>query len=468
MRRTRIVATAGPSTDAPGVVDSLISAGVDVFRLNASHAGPGELASRLAMIREASARVGREVGVLVDLSGPKLRVGEVAENTVLEPGSTFALEADECVGDARHACVSYPGLAADVGAGGRILIDDGRIELEVQQAHADIHRVVTKVVIGGALASHKGVNVPDATLGVESITRYDLTVLQWAMANEVDWIAQSFVRSGRDVEALREFMTRRQIPICAKIEKHEAAERLDEILEAADALMVARGDLGVETSPEEVPLIQRRVVHAARAAGKPVVVATQMLESMTANPRPTRAEASDVANAIFERASAVMLSGETAVGEYPVKAVETMVRIAEVSEPEAASNDPGPGPSDIHNDVQLAVSAAAHELSAGLSLAAIVTISQSGATARAIARHRPETPIIAVVPSAAVARRLTLAWGIESVIVDFPEETGELLAAAAEAVVSAGYAKHGERVALTAGMASVTPGGTDFILIREV
>lgn len=466
MLRTKIVATLGPATDSPEVLGALMEAGVDVVRLNAAHAGPGELSTRLQMVREVAAAHGREIGVLLDLPGPKLRIGEMAPDTQLERGAEFRLITQDCVGDAEHACVSHQALPDDVKAGSRILLDDGRIELKVTGTAPG--EVDTEVVSGGPLTSHKGLNVPGVTLSVDAITRYDRTVLEWAMANDIDWVGQSFVRSPRDVEALREHMTTRVIPICAKIEKHEAAERLNEIVAVADGLMVARGDLAVETSPEQVPVLQRRIVAAARAAGKPVVVATEMLDSMRNSPRPTRAEASDVANAIFSRTDAVMLSGETAVGRYPIDSVETMVRIARTAEFATARRSDEAAHDGRGDNVQAAVSAAVVELSGELDLAAIVTITQSGATARAVSRLRPETPIVAATPSQAVMRQLALVWGVRPVQVELQADIGAVINRVGDAVRAAGFAEPGERIALTAGLSTQVPGGTDFLLVSKV
>lgn len=465
MRRTKIVATLGPATHTREMLVRIIEAGVDVVRLNAAHSGPGDLSSLLTMVRAASAEVGREIGVLLDLPGPKLRVGDVEEGTTLEQGQPFTLLADECVGDVTHACVTHRALAEDLSPGDHILIDDGRIELEVTGTKPG--QVATTVHVGGVLSSNKGVNVPGVTLSVDPITGYDRTVLQWAMANDIDWVGQSFVRAARDVEALREYMTVRVIPIIAKIEKHEASREIDAIVAAADAVMVARGDLGVETSPERVPVLQRQIVASARAAGKPVVVATEMLDSMRSRPRPTRAEASDVANAIFNRADAVMLSGETAVGEYPVEAVETMARIAVAAEESAPPARPPRG-AGVGDDVQQAVSAAVEELAADLGLAAIVTLTQSGATALAVSRWRPDAPIVAATPHTETCRRLAIAWGVQAIVLPFAENTAELLDEVAAHVVRAGHAREGERIAITAGLSARTHGGTDFIHVRQL
>jgi len=465
MRRTRIVATLGPSTDSPDVLEALLAAGVDVVRLNAAHADTSELETTLRAVRAASEKLGRHVGVLLDLPGPKIRVGAVAPGTELVLGSVFTLCAEDCTGDANHACITYSGLAADLQAGDRVLIDDGKVELDVTSVDAVRGAVVCRVLVGGPLSSNKGVNVPGVTLGVDSITDVDRTAVAWACCTDVDFIGQSFVRSATDIENLRALMVR-PIPVVAKIEKHEAVAALDSIIAAADAVMVARGDLGVETAPEQVPVIQRRIIEAARAVGKPVVIATQMLDSMTTASRPTRAEASDVANAIFDRADAVMLSGETAVGNHPVLVVQTMGRIAKTAEEAIHGDD-----RDEHGmtaDVQEAVSAAVCDLASDLRLAAIVPVTQSGATAYAVSRHRPDVRIVAVTPKPEVARGLTLLWGVRTLVIDFHADTDRLLDDVCEALLDSGMAPAGGKVAITAGRSTRTEGGTDFILVREV
>ncbi|NTU72259.1 MAG: pyruvate kinase [Coriobacteriia bacterium] len=465
MRRTRIVATLGPSTDDPQVLDGLIAAGVDVVRLNAAHGTVAHMDTRLGAVRAAAARCGRQLGVLVDLAGPKIRVGDMAPGTELVSGARFTIASDRCTGDASRACITYTGLAADLSVGDRILLDDGRIELEVTATDTAAALVETVVLAGGVLASNKGVNVPGVTLAVDPITAEDRAVIAWACEADVDFIGQSFVRSADDVHALRSMMARR-IPIVAKIEKHEAVAQVEAIVEAADAVMVARGDLGVETAPEQVPVIQRKTITAARRGGKPVVIATQMLESMTHDPAPTRAEASDVANAIFSRADAVMLSGETAVGAHPVLVVETMSRIASTAE--EAVGEQARDEHDVTTDVQIAVSAAVCDLAADLGLAAIVPVTRSGATAFAVARHRPERPIVAVTPDDAVARGLGLVWGVRAIVVGFSEDTDVLLDETCDALVESGSVARGSKIAITAGRASRHIGGTDFILVREV
>lgn len=465
MRRVKIIATVGPATDPPEILEAVLAAGVDVVRLNAAHSEPDVLATRLAAVRAAEKRVGKHVGVLVDLPGPKIRVGEVAPGTELRVGAQFTLVSDDCVGDASHACITYSGLAGDLQSGDRLLLDDGRIELAVTSVSgADVH---TEVKVGGPLLSNKGVNAPGVTLSVDSITEYDRTVIEWAVSADIDFVGQSFVRSAEDVHALRALMAARPVPIVAKIEKFEAVSDLSALINAADAVMVARGDLGVETSPEAVPVLQRRIITEARKAGKPVVVATQMLDSMTTAPRPTRAEASDVANAIFDRADAVMLSGETAVGEYPLQVVETMARIATAAEKVVFGKGWDREGGRTYS-VQEAVSAAVCDLAWELRLAAIVPVTQSGATARAVARHRPDAPIVAATTQLSTARRLGIVWGVRAVIVPFAEDTEALLEEVVVTMRDKAVALPGEKIALTAGRAANAPGGTDFILVREV
>ncbi len=465
MRRTKIVATIGPATDTAERLDALVSAGLDVARFNASHAGVDELRVRFEAVRAAAQSAGRHVAIMLDLAGPKVRVGSVASGTELVQGNTFTLVGEACEGDASRACVTYRSLAEDVRAGDRILIDDGRIELSV--GSVDDRAVHTRVLSGGPLSSRKGVNVPGVTLGVDSITPYDREILAWGLEAGVDYVAQSFVRSAADVVELRDLMGASAVPIVAKIEKHEATAHIDEIVQVADVVMVARGDLGVETSPEQVPVLQREIIRACRKRGTPVIVATQMLESMVTAPRPTRAEASDVAHAIFERADAVMLSAETAIGEYPVESFATMARIAVTAE---TSMDPPlrQRSSAPVTDVTQAVSAAVRELAEDLAVAAIVTATQAGTTARAVARHRTFTPIVAVTPYPHIARRLALVWGIMPIVMPLAEQTDQMLVAVDGAVVRAGLARPGDRIAVTAGIASRSSGATDFVVVREI
>ncbi len=459
MRRTKIVATIGPACDAPGVLREVLAAGVDVARLNASHGSREDLARRLEAVRREAESLGRVVGIMLDLPGPKLRVGDMAEGTVLAAGARFRLDATQCTGDASHACVNYAGLAADVSPGDRILLDDGAIELSVESSGDG--EVVTRVERGGALTSHKGVNVPGVRLTVDGVTANDLELLAWGLGAGVDLIAQSFVRSADDVARLRAAMGSAQVPIVAKIEKYEALADLDGIIAAADAVMVARGDLAVETSAESVPPAQRRIVSECRDAGKPVIVATQMLESMVSSPRPTRAEASDVATAVFEGADAVMLSEETAIGAYPAAAVATMDRVCRAAE---ESGGPAIGVTDGSTSVS-PVAAAAFDLARDTCATVIVTATQSGATARAVARLRPPQTIVGLAPSARVARALALVWGVVPVAGVIPSTIEATTAEALESVASLGVAHAGERVVLTAGTTAGVTGSSDLVRV---
>jgi pyruvate kinase len=462
MRRTKIVATIGPACDAPGVLRDVIAAGMDVARLNSSHGTRDDLARRLAAIRSEAEAAGRVVGVLLDLPGPKLRVGEMAEGTVLPEGAPFRLSAADCVGDSTHACVTYAGLGSDVKPGDRILLDDGAIELAVESASDG--EVLTRVVRGGPLSAHKGVNVPGVRLAVDGVTPLDIDLLAWGLDAGVDLVAQSFVRCADDVERLRACMGERCIPIVAKIEKHEALGDLDAIVAAADAVMVARGDLAVETSPEAVPPAQRRIVSVSRDAGRPVIVATQMLESMVASPRPTRAEASDVANAVFAGVDAVMLSEETAIGGFPALSVATMDRICRSAE-EAVG--PAPEPHEGAG-AESPVAAAAVDLARDTGARAIVTATQSGATALAVARLRPPQPIVGVTPDVSVARALALVWGVVPVVGEVPSTIEGTTAEALAVVRALALAAPGERAVLTAGTAAGITGSSDLVRVLTI
>ena len=461
-RRTKIVATIGPACDAPGVLERVLAAGVDVARLSAAHAGLPELRSRLRALRSAASALSRTVGVMLDLPGPKLRVGEVAAGTVLAEGASIRLLSGDCVGDAERVCVTHEALWSDVASGDRILIDDGRLELEVSSAtEGEVGCLVRR---GGPLLPHKGLNVPGVTLSVDSVTPADLEALAWGIEDGVDMVAQSFVRSAADIVTLRDAMAGAGLPIVAKIEKHEALDDLDAIVSAADAVMVARGDLAVETSPEQVPPAQRAIIGACRSRGRPVVVATQMLGSMTASPRPTRAEASDVATAVFEGADAVMLAEETAVGAYPVESVETMDRICRAAESAGQSapvsrETTGPTAS---------VAAAACDLASDIGAAAMVVATQSGATARAVARCRPSVPILAVTPVATVARALTLVWGVTPCLVGPLESIESMTRSALAASLSLEAMRVGDKVVLTAGTSVGVAGSTDLIRVLTV
>jgi pyruvate kinase len=466
VRHTKIVATIGPASDPPEVLDAMIAAGLDVARLNASHGDAGSLEPRLLAVREAAARAGKDIAVMLDLGGPKLRIGVMPEGVVLAEGQRFDLCAEECIGDITRACVTYTGLPRDVAEGDAILLNDGQIQLRVTGSNASC--IQTLVEVGGPLTSHKGVNVPGVTLGIDTITDKDRSDLAWGLDAGVDLVAQSFVRSAGDIARLRELMGSRPVPVVAKVEKHEAVDHMAEVVTAADIVMVARGDLGVETSPEAVPVIQRRLLDACRQRGKPVIVATQMLESMISAPRPTRAEASDVANAIFGGADAVMLSAETAVGQYPIVAVRTMARIATTAEDSMSFPFSDSEHGRHSHDVTEAVSAAVVAIGSDLGVRAILTSTQSGSTARAVAKYRPGPPIIAITPVQSVVRQLRVVWGVEPLLVRQSTSIEDMISLAVDAARETDLVDPGDLVAITAGVAVNEPGSTNLLQVRTV
>ncbi len=478
-RRTRIVATLGPSTDGRDTLEAVLRAGVDVTRLSASHSDLDDMRRRLDEVREAAEALGRHVAVMVDLAGPKIRLGHVPEGTRVRDGEAVELaapaggEADRegetagGQGEAGGTEVTRVGIGRDdlwreVRPGDEVYVDDGRVRLVVERSEDGV--IHTRVLSGGLLRSEAGVNVPGALLDSPSLTESDVAYARWAVEAGVDALAQSFVRSADDVEALRALVGEDGPIIVAKIEKREALEDVAGIVAAADVVMVARGDLGVETSPEDVPVAQKRIVRECRAAGVPVIIATEMLESMIREPRPTRAEASDVANAVFDAVDAVMLAGETAIGEHPAEAVRTIARILEAAEASANRDIDVPiHVSTERDDVRSAVSAAVVRLAETLDVRAVVTSTRSGGTARAVASHRPAVPVVASTPSAAVARRLAFVWGVVPVVVEQVDRVEDLIRAAVGAVRESGLAKTGELVAVTAGIAD--PDSTDLLQV---
>jgi pyruvate kinase len=468
-RKTKIICTLGPATDSAEGIASLIEAGGDVFRLNFSHGDREEHRERIRRIREVSAVAGREVGILQDLGGPKIRLGTLPEQGIeLEAGMSVALGVE---GQSREGVVpvSYPFLLEDVKAGERILLADGLVELEVHEVASD--RLVCAVLIGGTVTSRKGVNLPQAKLRVAAFTEKDRKDLEVGLEEKVDFVALSFVRHEDDLTPVRERLFHQDNPpmLIAKIEKPQAVERLEPILEAVDGVMVARGDLGVEMPPEKVPMIQKEIIAAARRAGKPVITATQMLRSMVDSPRPLRAEASDVANAVLDGTDAVMLSEETAIGRYPTEAVQVLHRVALEAEPEidheemlADSESPAvPG-------VTGSISRAAYELAFGIGAAAIVTTTASGDTARLVARLRPAPPVLALTTTKTVARQLDLSWGVISAVVEGADTTDELAEAILAELARHGLGGSGDRVVITAGLPLGSSESTNVIRVEEL
>lgn len=468
MRRTKIVVTIGPATSALDKMLVLIDAGMDVARINLSHATRADHIEMIETIRTASDSLGKEVAILIDLPGPKIRVGEL-------PGSTITLNSNEIVtltgqpetvGD-KKIPISYPGLASDLKMGDRILLSDGLIELKTLKI--DPPEIRCKVVNGGVLESKKGVNLPDTTLRLPALTEEDRSGMAFAADMEADWIALSFVRGVEEVVSARKTLIKMNsdIPLIAKIEKHEAIDRIEEIVEASDGIMVARGDLGVEMPPENVPLMQKKIISLSRKVGKPVITATQMLESMVNNPRPTRAEANDVANAILDGTDAVMLSAETTIGKFPVESVLTMAKIAEATEP---SLDYCLEHEDNleHLDPTTAISYAACELALDLDAKVIISSTQSGKTAREVCKHRPKQPVIAVSTNERVVRQLLLSWGVFPLLRERGMNIDEMIEKTISASKSAGFITKGDRVVITAGVMADVPGTTNLIKVHEV
>ena len=468
-RRVKIVATLGPASYAPEMIERLFEAGVDVFRINMSHS-PFDLVKKVhAAVRAAEAKFSRPIGILCDLQGPKFRVGNLAgERVALSEGATFRFDADDTAGGPERVFLPHPQIFEAVETGHTLLLDDGKIRMTVIDRSPS--RIEAKVVVGGTLASRKGISLPDTVLPIGPLTEKDRKDLDFALRLGVDWVALSFVQRGEDVRVVRELMgSNQQAALMSKIEKPAAITDLDSIITYSDGLMVARGDLGVELPVERVPGLQKQIVGKSRAAGKPVVVATQMLESMISSPVPTRAEVSDVATAVFDGADAVMLSAESAVGKYPVEAIRTMDRIAIEAE-----NDPSYGallhatrtpPQATTAD---AIAAAAHTVADTLKLAAIICYTATGSTALRVARERPGLPVIGLTPVLGTARRLALAWGVHCVLTGDPENQAAMVRKACRIAFEEGFARAGEGVIIVAGVPLGSPGTTNMVRIAHI
>ena len=466
-RRVKILATLGPANPDQASIEKLFRAGADVFRINMSHSSHDVMRERIAQIRAVEKKVGRPIGILADLQGPKLRLGEFkdgAEN--LARGARFILDADKTPGDATRVHLPHPEILSALEPSHAILIDDGKVRLKVIEATKT--KAVTEVIVAGRVSNRKGVSLPDTIIPVSAMTPKDRSDLEAALAAGIDWVALSFVQRPEDVAEVKKTCAGRAL-VMAKIEKPQAIVRLDEIMEISDALMVARGDLGVEMPLEKVPGLQKRITRMARRLGKPVVVATQMLESMIASPVPTRAEVSDVATAVFEGADAVMLSAESAAGQYPIEAVSTMNRIAEEVERDqvyrAVINAQRAAPEATGAD---AIAVAARDVAETLDLKAIVAWTSSGSTGLRIARERPQPPILALTPKTETARRLALAWGVHAVITEDARDVDDMADRACKIANSEGFARAGQRVIIVAGVPFGTPGATNMVRIAFV
>ncbi len=465
-RRAKIVCTLGPASSSPERLAELVSAGIDVARLNMSH---GTRAAHLAAyecVRAASDASGHSVGVLVDLQGPKIRLGTFAAGPVrLLAGQEFTITVHEVPGNQHEVGTTYAGLAGDVHAGDRVLVDDGRVVLEVL-AVAD-GRVRTRVVVGGVVSDHKGLNLPGVKVSVPALTAKDQADLRWALGLRADMIALSFVQGPEDAAPARRIMDEAgvRLPLIAKIEKPQAIGALAEVIEAFDGVMVARGDLGVELPLEQVPMVQKRIVEQTRARAKPVIVATQMLESMISAPRPTRAEASDVANAVLDGADALMLSAETSVGEYPVEAVATMGRIISEAERESVA---APALPEEPASVGGAIARAAAEVGAAVGAKALVAFTITGETARRLARYRSPIPLLAFTPQPSTRSQLALSWGVETFIVPPARHTDAMVRQVEEALLHIGRCDKGDKVVIVAGSPPGTPGRTNALRVHRI
>lgn len=468
MRRAKIVCTLGPATESPEAVRALVEAGMDVARINRSHGDQEAHAAVVRNVRAAADATGRNVAVLVDLQGPKIRLGSFKDHQKVEllMGATFTITTEDVEGTVDICSTTHKGLANDAIVGDPILVDDGKVGLRITAV--DGPRVVTTVEVPGVVSDHKGLNLPGANVSVPAMSDKDEEDLRWGIKVGADLIALSFVRSAADIVRVHEIMDEegRRIPVVAKIEKPQAVENLAEIIDAFDGFMVARGDLGVELPLEQVPLVQKRIVELARRNAKPVIVATQMLESMTDNPRPTRAEVSDVANAILDGADAVMLSGETSVGAFPALTVATMGRIVEYTETNGGERIAPLG--SIPHTSGGAITHAASEVAEVLGAKYIATFTQSGDSARRMSRLRTDTPLLAFTPDAATRAQLALSWGTETRLVKTVTDTDEMVALVDKTLVESGLAVDGDTVVVVSGAPLGVKGTTNSIRVHKI
>jgi pyruvate kinase len=469
LRRTKIVATIGPATGKPEVLRRLIEAGANTLRLNFSHGTHEDHQRNIRLIRQISFELNQPVGILQDLQGPKIRLGKFEHGSIqVKKGDRFILTSRPVPCNQEIACVTYDRLADEVPEGATILLDDGRVEMFVEKIDRDAHNLHCRVVVGGVLSNNKGVNFPGVYLSIKALTDKDREDLLFGLDQGVDWVAISFVRNPQDILEIKEYISSadKHVPVIAKIEKHEAVEQMEEILSLCDGVMVARGDLGVEIPAEEVPIIQKRLITTCNRLGIPVITATQMLDSMVNSPRATRAEISDVANAILDGTDAVMLSNETAVGNYPVEAVETMARIAYRIEHDQAIGKITTQETGL--SIPNAISQAVGKIARQLNASAIMTMTKSGSTARNVSKFRPQTPILAVTPHVDVARQLQVVWGVKPMLVlDLPS-TGQTFQAAINVALENGLLSEGDLVVMTAGTLQGVSGSTDLIKVEVV
>ncbi|MBF6358078.1 pyruvate kinase [Nocardia higoensis] len=467
MRRTKIVCTLGPATATEERIRELVESGMDVARLNFSHGEHSDHAENYKKVREASDHIGRAVGILADLQGPKIRLGRFAESrTVWATGEEVRITVEDIVGSHDRVSTTYKQLAADAKPGDRLLVDDGKVGVVVVRVEGD--DVVCRVTEGGPVSNNKGVSLPGMDVSVPALSEKDIEDLEFALKLGVDFIALSFVRSPSDVELVHDVMDRvgRRVPVIGKLEKPEAIDNLEAIVLAFDAIMVARGDLGVELPLEQVPLVQKKAIQMARENAKPVIVATQMLESMIENSRPTRAEASDVANAVLDGADAVMLSGETSVGAYAIETVRTMARIVHAVESESSTRVPPL--THVPRTKRGVISYAARDIGERLNAKALVAFTQSGDTVRRLARLHTPLPLLAFTPLPEVRSQLSLTWGTETFIVPTVESTDTMIHQVDQALLSMGRYRKGDLVVIVAGSPPGTVGSTNLIHVHRI
>lgn len=473
MKKTKIICTLGPATDNPQVLEKMVKAGMDVARFNFSHGSYEDHEKRLKEVIAVREKLAAPVATLLDTKGPEVRLGDFEDpnGVTVNKGDKFVLTTKKCLGTAKKAYVNYEGLPSDVSAGTTILINDGLISMTVDAVKG--HEIHCTIVDGGLLTNHKGVNVPKVDLKMPYLSERDMNDLKFGAEHDFDFIAASFVRSATDVTILRNYVEAigwKNVKIISKIENKQGVDNIDDIIAVSDGIMVARGDMGVEIDFQRIPAIQKMIIHKVYDAGKIVVTATQMLESMITNPRPTRAEITDVANAIYDGTSAIMLSGESAVGNHPVEAVETMTSIALTTENaidykrQFDNFYPESGGKDITSAISHATVTTAHDLNAS----AIITVTKSGTTARMISKFRPQTDIVGATISQKVWRQLSLSWGVTPVLCNLKDNTDELFDHAVEVTVKAGAAKKGDIVVITAGIPLGISGTTNMLKVHEV
>jgi pyruvate kinase len=471
VRRTKIVATIGPATSSPEMLKAIIEAGATTLRLNFSHGSHADHQRSIRLIRQTAFELNQPVAILQDLQGPKIRLGKFEHGSiVLAKGDRFTLTNRPVVGCQEISCVTYDYLADEVPVGAKILLDDGRVEMVVEDINREKGDLHCRITVAGKLSNNKGVNFPGVYLSIKAMTDKDREDLMFGLDQGVDWVALSFVRNPQDIIEIKELIssTGKQVPVVAKIEKHEAIEQMEAVLALCDGVMVARGDLGVELPAEDVPVLQKRLIATANRLGIPIITATQMLDSMVSNPRPTRAEVSDVANAILDGTDAVMLSNETAVGSYAVEAVATMARIAERIEQEEDNSAKLRQLRDNRRSIPNAISQAVGQIAEQLRAAAIMTLTQTGATARNVSKFRPHTPILAVTPHVNVARQLQMVWGVKPLLVLELPSAGQTFQAAINVAQEHKLLFEGDLVVMTAGTLQGVSGSTDLIKVEVV